>query len=151
MGGPWERIIGIIKRIMDAMLLDTHGAQLTHEVCAIINSRLIVPISSDVELPLIFTRVALLMQTMTNLWNNCQTSVLRTCTAPRGSLYRIWWRSFGPSVEGNTCKVSSAEGSGRTSVPTPKEVALCWSETENFRGTTDRWEECYTFFQVKTA
>ena len=70
MGGPWERMIGTIRRILDSMLLDTHGARLTHEVlstlmaevCAIVNSRPIVPVSSDVESPFILTPTTLLTQ-----------------------------------------------------------------------------------------
>jgi hypothetical protein len=70
MGGVWERIIGLARRILDGMLLKTHAHKLTHEVlctfmcevCAIINSRPIHPISSDPEKPEMLTPNALLTQ-----------------------------------------------------------------------------------------
>lgn len=60
-GGSWERMIGIARRILDAMLTDTKHGKLTHEVLttfmaevmAIMNSRPLVPVSSDVEAPFI--------------------------------------------------------------------------------------------------
>ena len=70
MGGAWERMIGITRRILDSMLSDMNGKALTHdvlntfmaEVCAIINSRPLVPVSTDAESPLILTPAMLLTQ-----------------------------------------------------------------------------------------
>jgi hypothetical protein len=61
-------MIGVSRRILDSMLLDTKD--LTHEVlstlmaevCAIINGRPIVPVSTDVEDPQILTPSVLLTQ-----------------------------------------------------------------------------------------
>lgn len=56
MGGVWERMIaGIARRILDLMLLKESKKNLTHdvlntlmaEVSAIMNSRTIVPVSTD--------------------------------------------------------------------------------------------------------
>jgi len=55
MGGVWERMIGLARRILDNMLSNVPGRTLTHEVLAtlmaevtaIINSRPLAPISSD--------------------------------------------------------------------------------------------------------
>lgn len=52
MGGIWERMIGMTRKILDSMLLESRSKPLTHEtlatflceVCAIINSRPIFPI-----------------------------------------------------------------------------------------------------------
>ena len=57
MGGVWERLIGVARRILDSMLLDV--SNLTHEilvtlmaeVSAIVNSRPLVPVSYDHESP----------------------------------------------------------------------------------------------------
>ncbi|XP_022345684.2 uncharacterized protein LOC111113788 [Crassostrea virginica] len=58
-GGVWERMIGSVRRILDALLLESRSLDLTHEVlstlmaevCAIVNSRPLVPVSSDPEAP----------------------------------------------------------------------------------------------------
>ncbi|XP_068216787.1 uncharacterized protein [Palaemon carinicauda] len=70
MGGAWERMIGITRRILDSMLLNHTGKSLTHdvlntfltEVSVIINSRPLVPVSTDPENPLILTPTMLLTQ-----------------------------------------------------------------------------------------
>jgi hypothetical protein len=69
MGGSLERMIGIARKILDAML-SQHKGQLTHEVLhtfmyevsIIINSRPITPISSDPENPVIISSAMLLTQ-----------------------------------------------------------------------------------------
>ena len=70
MGGVWERMIGVTRRILDSMLLHTKRTHLTHkvlctlmaEVSAIINARPLVPISSDPASPLLLTPAMLLTQ-----------------------------------------------------------------------------------------
>ena len=70
MGGSWERLIGIARRILDVMFSNHHTKRLTHEVlvtfmaevCAIINSRPIVPVSTDPDDPLILSPSLLLTQ-----------------------------------------------------------------------------------------
>lgn len=55
MGGVWERMIGVTRRILDCIFLQTSRTQLTHkvlctlmaEVSAIINARPLIPVSSD--------------------------------------------------------------------------------------------------------
>ena len=69
-GGVWERIIGVTRRILDSMLGDVKSTHLTHEVLttfmaevsAIINARPLVPISSDPDCPEILTPAMLLTQ-----------------------------------------------------------------------------------------
>ena len=70
MGGVWERMIGVTRRILDSMLLDCKRVALTHEVLvtfmaearAIINSRPLTPVSSDPECTEILTPSTLLTQ-----------------------------------------------------------------------------------------
>ncbi|XP_035984516.1 uncharacterized protein LOC118558168 [Fundulus heteroclitus] len=70
MGGSWERLIGVARRILDAMLLRTGHTHLTHEVLstlmaevmAIMNARPLVPVSNDPEMPTILTPAMLLTQ-----------------------------------------------------------------------------------------
>lgn len=68
MGGAWERMIGIARRILDCMLLEQKRSHLSHEVLttlmaevtAIMNARPLIPVSSDPESLLILTPAMLL-------------------------------------------------------------------------------------------
>ena len=70
MGGAWERMIGIVRRILDSMMLHTSNKVLTHEVlvtfmaevCAIVNARPLVSVSTDPENPQILSPSMLLTQ-----------------------------------------------------------------------------------------
>ena len=70
MGGVWERMIGVARKVLDALLLDNKGASLTHEVLvtfmaevsAIMNSRPLVPVSTDPESPQVLSPSLLLTQ-----------------------------------------------------------------------------------------
>ncbi|XP_033979973.1 uncharacterized protein LOC117477426 [Trematomus bernacchii] len=72
MGGSWERLIGVARRILDAMLLQTGPVRLTHEVLstfmaevmAIINARPLVSVSTDPDMPAVLTPSMLLTQKM---------------------------------------------------------------------------------------
>ena len=72
MGGSWERLIGVARRILDAMLLQTGSVRLTHEVLstfmaevmAIINARPLVSVSTDPDMPAVLTPSMLLTQKM---------------------------------------------------------------------------------------
>lgn len=68
MGGCWERLIGVARRILDGMLIQAGPSRLTHEVLttlmaevmAIMNARPLVPLSYDPESPTILTPAMLL-------------------------------------------------------------------------------------------
>lgn len=72
MGGSWERLIGVARRILDAMLLQTGPTRLTHEflstlmaeVMAIMNARPLVSVSTDPDMPAVLTPTMLLTQKM---------------------------------------------------------------------------------------
>ena len=57
MGGAWERLIGVSRRILDGLLTENKGRNLTHEVLvtfmaevtAIINNIPLLPVSTDPE------------------------------------------------------------------------------------------------------
>lgn len=69
MGGSWERLIGVARRILNGMLIQK-PSRLTHEVLstlmvevmAIINARPLVPVSTDPDTPEILTPALLLTQ-----------------------------------------------------------------------------------------
>ncbi|KAK3107024.1 hypothetical protein FSP39_005438 [Pinctada imbricata] len=70
MGGVWERMIGVTRNILNGMLLNAKGKELTHEilctlmaeVSAIVNSRPITSISTDPDSPIILSPNILLTQ-----------------------------------------------------------------------------------------
>lgn len=74
MGGAWERMIGITRRILESMFLQSRHQRLTHEVLAtflaevsaIVNARPLIPVSSDPEDPIILTPATLLTQKQGN-------------------------------------------------------------------------------------
>ena len=69
MGGSWERMIGMARRILDSLLLQ-ENIQLTHEVlctlmaevAGIMNSRPLIPISTDPDSPFILSPSMILTQ-----------------------------------------------------------------------------------------
>ena len=69
MGGVWERMIGVARRILDA-ILQKENCRLTHEVLVtlmaevmeIMNARPLVPVSSDPDMPAVFPPAMLLTQ-----------------------------------------------------------------------------------------
>lgn len=70
MGGSWERMIGVARKILDSMFLQLGTSKLTHEalstlmaeVVAIINARPLVPVSTDPDDPFILTPATLLTE-----------------------------------------------------------------------------------------
>ncbi|XP_031417913.1 GTPase IMAP family member 9-like [Clupea harengus] len=70
MGGVWERMIGVARRILDALLLKTNASHLSHEVLvtlmsevmAIMNARPLGSVSSESDMPSILTPAMLLTQ-----------------------------------------------------------------------------------------
>ena len=70
MGGVWERMIGIARRILDSLMSEMKTKSMTHEVLttfmaevsAIINARPIVPIMTDPASPFLLTPSVLLTQ-----------------------------------------------------------------------------------------
>ncbi|XP_050419153.2 uncharacterized protein LOC126832434 [Patella vulgata] len=94
MGGVWERMIGITRRILDSMLAEVSSKYLTHEVLvtfmaevtAIVNARPIVPVSTDTQSPAILSPQTLLTQKVDHI------------TQPLGQfnikdLYKSQWRA----------------------------------------------------------
>ncbi|XP_069133221.1 uncharacterized protein [Argopecten irradians] len=74
-GGVWERLIGVSRRVLDSMLLEEINKNLSHEmlvtflaeVCAVVNSRPLVGISTDPEAPEVLTPNLLLTQKPTSV------------------------------------------------------------------------------------
>lgn len=93
MGGVWERVIGISRRILDSLLSDVPGTGLTHEllstflaeVSAIMNARPLVPLTTDAENPVPLSPSLLLTQKPQQI-----TSV--TETSDSKDLFRKEWK-----------------------------------------------------------
>ncbi|XP_055005215.1 uncharacterized protein LOC129407637 [Boleophthalmus pectinirostris] len=70
MGGVWERMIGLVRNILDSLLLKNSNSRLTHEVLvtlmaevmAIMNARPLVPVTTDPETLEILSPAMLLTQ-----------------------------------------------------------------------------------------
>ena len=68
MGGAWERLIGVTRRILDSILLGFNAKCLTHdvlvtfmaEVSSIVNNRPLVPVSTDPDNPFVLSPSMLL-------------------------------------------------------------------------------------------
>lgn len=61
MGGAWERMIGVARRILDCMLLQ-EKTHLSHEVLCTINARPLIPVSTDPDSPFILSPAMILTQ-----------------------------------------------------------------------------------------
>ncbi|XP_056012598.1 uncharacterized protein LOC130052217 [Ostrea edulis] len=93
MGGVWERLIEITRRILDSMLLDHRRVGLTHEVLvtllaetsAMINSRPLTGIPSDPNSSFILTPNILLTQKM-DVLNE------KICETDSKDLMRVQWK-----------------------------------------------------------
>ncbi|XP_060772289.1 uncharacterized protein LOC132883105 [Neoarius graeffei] len=70
MGGAWERMIGVTRSILDSMMLQIGPSRITHEVLAtfmaeasaIVNSRPLIPVSTDPDDPSVLAPTSLLTQ-----------------------------------------------------------------------------------------
>ena len=70
MSGAWERMIGLVRRVLDSMLYNISSKGFTHEVlctllaevCAIVNSRPIVAVSSDPDFPSVLSPSQIITQ-----------------------------------------------------------------------------------------
>lgn len=65
MGGCWERLIGVARRILEGMLLWPVLTTLIAEVMAILKARPLIPVSPDPNNPTILTPAMILTQKMT--------------------------------------------------------------------------------------
>lgn len=109
MGGVWERMIGVTRRILDSMLLEYGGRSLTHEVLttflaeasAIINSRPLVSVSTDPENPFVLSPSTLLTQktdtldsTYINVEQFDQKDILRKQWKRVKHLAMVFWKRW---------------------------------------------------------
>ena len=92
MGGVWERMIGVTRKILDSMLLGekkglTHDVLTTlmAEVCAVVNSRPITTISTDPEDPVLLTPNMLLTQKPSDTTMDLESHSLK-------DVYRASWK-----------------------------------------------------------
>jgi hypothetical protein len=93
MGGSWERMIGVSRRILESMLQDLGPSKLSHEVLttfmaevtATVNARPLVSVNTDPDAPFILTLATLLTQ---------KTSVVHSTSGEFGEkdLFSRQWR-----------------------------------------------------------
>lgn len=129
MGGSWESMIGIARRILDAILLQ-HKSNLTHEVLctlmaevtAIVNARPLFPLSTDPHQPFLLSpyisrEFRLLLETL----------VTRTSTQANGDKCKLWQFSFGNDGAVNISPLSKTDKVGDLVLLKDKQVIRnCW-------------------------
>ena len=115
MGGVWERMIGISRKILNTMLSGLKSKYLTHEVlstlmaevAAIINNRPLVPVSNDPETPEVLTPATLLTQKPSTLLTtpgqftsrDLHTSQWRQVQYLANLFWARWRREFLPMLQ----------------------------------------------------
>ncbi|KAK3091643.1 hypothetical protein FSP39_021505 [Pinctada imbricata] len=120
MAGSWERMKGLARRILEAMLLSQGSKELTHdvlvtfmyEVCAILNSRPICPISYDPDNPIIISPSMLLTQRCTWTTYHLTYQVSRRSIKLCGSTFRCYPTPFGSNGVPVTCRTCKRVRSG---------------------------------------
>ncbi|XP_048748014.2 uncharacterized protein LOC125660224 [Ostrea edulis] len=93
MGGVWERMIDLTRRVLDTLLLGPKGKDLTHEVLstlmaevtAIINSRPITAVSKNPEVPFVLSPAMLLNQKISGHYSMCTDVDIR-------DIYKEQWK-----------------------------------------------------------
>ena len=93
MGGVWERVIGLTRRILDSLMTSVPGSGLTHEMLvtflaeasAIINARPLIPLTTDPDDPVPLSPSLLLTQKPPQVRSNCE-------VVDAKDLYRKEWK-----------------------------------------------------------
>ncbi|XP_056012635.1 uncharacterized protein LOC130052239 [Ostrea edulis] len=93
MGGVWERMIGLTRRVLDTLLLGPNGKNLTHEVLstlmaevtAIINSRPITAVSKGPGVPFVLSPAMLLNRKISGHYSMCTDVDIR-------DIYKEQWK-----------------------------------------------------------
>ncbi|XP_062597368.1 uncharacterized protein LOC134258800 [Saccostrea cucullata] len=91
MGGAWERLIGVVRRVIDAVMLEIPARSLTHEilttfmaeVSAIVNARPLVPLSEDADDPYPLSPSMILTQ---------KTPVIVDFPVDKMNMYQAQWK-----------------------------------------------------------
>ena len=104
MGGAWERMIGIVRRILDAIMLQVQNRAITHEVlttflaevCAIVNARPLTTVSTDPDSPQLLSPSMLLTQktTAVDLNSTDEQDLLRAQWQRVQALATMFWKKW---------------------------------------------------------
>ncbi|VDI38982.1 Hypothetical predicted protein [Mytilus galloprovincialis] len=120
MGGVWERVIGITRRILDSLLMEASRNKLTHEMLvtflaeasAIVNSRPLVPLTTDPENPMPLSPSLLLTQKPQQIIKDQRIIDSKICTINSGNVYKYLQINFGIDGKMNTYKLSKHNVNG---------------------------------------
>ncbi|XP_064469540.1 uncharacterized protein LOC135384259 [Ornithodoros turicata] len=113
MGGVWERMIGMARRILDSMLLNDGSPRFSHEVLTtflaevtvIINGRPLVPVSSDPECPSVLSPAMILTQKPTSStappgdFKSLHVKQWKQVQALANSFWHRWRTQFLPTLQ----------------------------------------------------
>ena len=123
MGGVWERMIGVVRRILDSIMLQVANTPLTHEVLvtfmaevsAIVNARPLTSVSTDPENPQILTPAMLLTQKTDEAFHldtDCSKDLYRAQWKRVQALAETFWRRW--KVEYLACLQQRRKWTGTT-------------------------------------
>lgn len=144
MGGSWERLIGVARRILDSMLREQF-TRLTHdvlctlmaEVTAIINARPLTSVSNDPEDPFILSPAILLTQKVGV--PPPPGDFTKTSSPNNGDKCRLLPTNSGTVGAESICQPCSIGGNGPDHTKTYKKETLCFSEIVSLPATAGPW------------
>ena len=122
MGGAWERLIGITRRILDSILFDAKHTRITHEVLStfkaeatgIINDRPLVPVYAHLNSPWILSSSTLLTQKTSAPVEDFHDLDLDSIYTNRESFFNTYPSDSGQNGDVNTYRTYRHELNGKS-------------------------------------
>lgn len=144
MGGSWERMIGIARRILDSKFLQLGPSKLTHkvlttlmaELAAIINAQPLIPVSTNLSDAIILDPATLLTQ---KLSLQLLPTTLESKKSSKNNGANTWLKYFGANGGSISSHHCSQGGSGRPLGLIWSLWALCPSKISISRGMNGPW------------
>lgn len=156
MGGVWERLIGTVKRIFNAMFLQRQGRGLIHEelstfmseICAIVNNRPVMDVSCDPDSPHLLTPSMLLNMKTSPDVEPFPPLGTKDALSQLGRTFKSWQKIFGDDGRQNTYINYRNAKSGMNNLETSR--LETWSSSKmRFLAMNGLWELCYEHSKVK--
>ena len=137
-GSAWQRMIGVVRQVLEAMLVDAQPKHLTDkvittlmaEVSAFINAGPFIPVSNDPDMPEVLTPGTLLTQQPQQLKQPAEdVSAIKTCPTSNGNMFNTQPMFSGREGEESTFPCCNVVKNGKT------RPAMCRGATQFFSTT----------------